>query len=127
MAGGDGGRRWLKTMAGPGKPRGRPKKAHEDLIAKCRMRLEGEEWVKERVLAGMTWEEVKAAEREPNIKPRQRKVASQQDRDGVLRRQHGQGLDGVVTRTTRKENERQSKALSRGGSQQQAECGRERR
>ena len=93
-------REW--RQAPTGKPRGRPKKAHEDLIAKCRMRLEGEEWVKERVLAGMTWEEVKAAEREPNIKPRQRKVASRQDRDGVLRRQHGQGLDGVVTRTTRK-------------------------
>ena len=69
------------------------------------MRLEGEEQVMERVLAGMTQETANETERKGSAK--QRKAAAQQDKDRVQYRQHGQGLDGVVTRTTREEDERQ--------------------
>ena len=96
-------REW--KQAPTGKARGRPKKALEDLSAKYRMRLEGEERVRERVLAGMTREKAKETERKASAK--QRKVAARQDRDRVQYRQHGQGLDGVATRTTREENESQ--------------------
>ena len=38
---------------------------------------------------------------------KQRKAAARQDKDREQHRQHGQGLDGVATRTTREENESQ--------------------
>ena len=96
-------REW--KQAPTGKARGRPKKALEDLSAKYRMRLEGEERVRERVLAGMAREEAHEAVRKASAK--QRKAAARQDKDRVQHRQHGRGLDGVATRTTREENESQ--------------------
>ena len=96
-------REWKKAPTG--KARGRPKKALEDLSAKYRMRLEGEERVRERVLAGMTREEAQKTVRKESAK--QRKAAVRLDKDRVQHRQHGQGLDGVAMRTTREENERQ--------------------
>ena len=96
-------REW--KQAPTGKARGRPKKALEDLSAKYRMRLEGEERVRERVLAGMTREGAQEAVRKASAK--QRKAAARHDKDRVQHRQHGRGLDGVATRTTREENESQ--------------------
>ena len=54
-------REWKKAPSG--KARGRPKKAPEELSAKYRLKLEGEERVKERGLAGMTKVQAQEAER----------------------------------------------------------------
>ena len=96
-------REW--KQAPTGKARGRPKKALEDLSAKYRMRLEGEERVRERVLAGMTREEAQETVRKESAK--QRKAAVRLDKDRVQHRQHGQGRDGVAMRTTREGQERE--------------------
>ena len=72
----------------------RPKKAPEDLSAKYRMRLEGEERVKGRRMAGMTKARAQDPERIANDK--RRKAAAQKEKDEVQRREHGgRGLGGT--------------------------------
>ena len=101
-------REW--KQAPPGKGRGRPKKAPEDLSAKYRLKLEGEERVKEMRLAGMMKAEAQEAERKENTK--RRKAETENEKDEVQRRKHGgQGPGGTCTaqQTTREEDKRQFK------------------
>ena len=75
--------------------------APEDLSMTYRLKIEGEERVKERILAGMTKEQAQEAERNENSK--RRKAEKKKDKDEVEFRKHrGQGLWGAAGRPPRR-------------------------
>ena len=81
----------------------------EELNAKYRMELEGEEMVTERRLAGMTKAEAQEAERRENAK--RRNASTKKEKDEVQRRKHGgQVLGDAAQQTTREEDKRQFKS-----------------
>ena len=89
-----------------GKTRGRPKKAPEDLSVTYRLKLEGEDRVNARILAGMAKAQAQEAERNENSK--RRKVGKKKEKNEVeLRRHGGQGLLSAAQQTTKEEDERQ--------------------
>ena len=92
--------------------RGRPKMAPEDLSVTYRLKLEGEDRVKARILAGMTKAKAKETEREENRE--KRNAEKKREKDAVeLRRHGGKGLRGAARHTTREEDERQFRGTLR--------------
>ena len=95
-----------------GKARGRPKMAPEDLSVTYRLKLEGEDRMKARIIAGMTKAQAKETERDEN---RERtNTEKKKEKDEVeLRRHGGEGLRGAARLTTREEDERQFRSTLR--------------
>ena len=90
--------------------RGRPKKAPEDLSARYRLKLEGEDRVKARILAGMSNEQAQETERHENCK--RRNSEKKKEKDEVQLREHGgKGLQGAARQTTREEDARQFRGV----------------
>ena len=96
--------RWKGVPSG--KARGRPRKAPEDLSATYRLKLEGAERLKARILAGMKKGQAQEAERKASTK--RRKAEKKKEKNEIQLRKHGgQGLGGAARQTTREEDARQ--------------------